>query len=60
MKRRAFSRTLFALVVVLLLGAANLTCNATVGVGFSVPVGGGWGSGPYGSVGVGFSVPIGH
>jgi predicted small secreted protein len=48
------------LAVALLLGAANLSCNATVGVGFSVPVGGGWGGGPYGSVGVGFSVPIGH
>ena len=58
--KKSAARTLVALAVALLLGAANLSCNATVGVGFSVPVGGGWGYGPYGSVGVGFSVPIGH
>ena len=58
--RKPPSRALLALAVAILLGAANLSCNASVGVGFSVPIGGGWGGGPYGSVGVGFSVPIGH
>ena len=48
-------RRMRALVVGLLLAAAGLSCNASVGVGISVPIGGAWG-GPYGSVSV--AVPI--
>jgi predicted small secreted protein len=42
------------LAVALLVGLAlvSVACNATVGVGISVPVYGGWG-GPYGGVYVG-------
>jgi len=47
---------LLVLGFALLLAALNLSCNASVGVGFSVPIGGAG----YGSVGVGFSVPIGR
>jgi hypothetical protein len=60
LRKRGAVRILGALALAAALGAVNLSCNATVGVGFSVPVGGGWGGGPYGGVGVGFSVPIGH
>jgi hypothetical protein len=47
----------FVLTVPLVMTA----CTATVGVGVSAPVYGGWGApygGPYGSVGVGVGIPI--
>jgi hypothetical protein len=54
------NRTLRILALGFLLGLAaiSLSCNATVGVGVSAPIGGGWGAGQVGSVGV--TVPIGR
>ena len=53
------ARVLFV-VVVAAIAAANLSCNASIGVGFSVPVGSAWGGPGFGTVGFGVSVPIGH
>jgi predicted small secreted protein len=62
LKETTMMRTarLLALVVIAALAAANLSCNATVGVGFGVPIGSAWGGPGFGTVGVGVSVPIGH
>jgi len=43
---------MLALALVVGLALVSVACNATVGVGISVPVYGGWG-GPYGGVWVG-------
>lgn len=36
---------------------ANTACNARVGVGVSIPIGGGW-RGPYGGLSMGVGIPI--
>ncbi|HYN04155.1 MAG TPA: hypothetical protein VE359_17020 [Vicinamibacteria bacterium] len=48
------------ILVVALVGAialVNTACNARVGVGVSIPIGGGW-RGPYGGVSMGVGFPI--
>ena len=56
-QRRRILVNVFVLTAPLVMTA----CTATVGVGVSAPVYGGWGApygGPYGSVGVGVGIPI--
>ena len=55
---RARTLRILALVLGLGLAAMNLSCDASVGVGISYPIGSSWSGGPYGSASVG--VPIGH
>jgi hypothetical protein len=56
MSRRRTSRALVA-GLVMALGLANTACRASVGVGVSFPIGGGW-RGPYGGVSMGVGIPI--
>ena len=49
---RQMKRRLPALALVVGLALVSVACNASVGVGISVPVYGGWGA-PYGGVYVG-------
>jgi len=56
MKRKTASRILVvALVAVLAL--LETACRARVGVGVSIPIGGGW-RGPYGGVSMSVGIPI--
>ncbi len=57
MNRMRVLRSL-ALALGLTLAAAILSCNASVGVGISYPVGSSWSGGPYGSASIG--APVGH
>jgi predicted small secreted protein len=46
-----------AVAFVVVLALVNAACNARVGVGVSIPIGGGW-RGPYGGVSMGVGIPI--
>jgi len=46
-----------AVAFVVVLALVNTACNARVGVGISIPIGGGW-RGPYGGVSMGVGIPI--
>lgn len=56
MNRKTALRILVVAFVVAL-ALVNTACVGSVGVGFSVPIGGGWG-GPYGGVSMGVGIPI--
>ena len=56
MSRKRTRRALVA-GLLLALGLANAGCRASVGVGVSFPIGGGW-RGPYGGVSMGVGIPI--
>ena len=54
-RKRALRILVVAFVAAIAL--VNTACNARVGVGVSIPIGGGW-RGPYGGVSMGVGIPI--
>jgi predicted small secreted protein len=56
MNTKTARRTLVVAFIVAL-AFVNTACNANVGVGLSIPIGGGW-RGPYGGLSVGVGIPI--
>ena len=60
MRKRGVGTRVVAVLMVLVV--TMMACDATVGVGVTAPVYGGWGGtpygGPYGTVGVGVGIPV--
>lgn len=56
MRRKTAPRVL-VVALVAVLGLLETACRARVGVGVSIPIGGGW-RGPYGGVSMNVGIPI--